>query len=92
MAERQRLALQVPDEIFMDPLSENDGKDNLEKNYCVSAEQSPELDKEVPNEMTDTRSEPVRSTSNQRFHRTGRAGHRGRQFCSSSLPLFKYYN
>ena len=51
---------QVLDEIFIDTLSEND--DHLEEDYSDSAEYSPELDEAVPNEVTDTRNEPVRST------------------------------
>ena len=63
MTKRQRLTLQqVLDEIFIDPLSENDEEDHLEEDYKDSAEFSPELDEEVPNEVTDTRNEPVRST------------------------------
>ena len=62
MTKRQRLTLQqVLDEIFIDPLCEND-EDHLEEDYSDSAEFSPELDEEVPNEVTDTRNEPVRST------------------------------
>ena len=63
MAKRQRLTLQqVLNEIFMDPLSEDDEEDHREEDYSDSAQGSPELDKEVPNEVTDTRNEPVRST------------------------------
>ena len=63
MAKRQRLTLQqVVDEIFIDILSENDEEDHLEEDYSDSAEYSPELDEAVPNEVTDTRNEPVRST------------------------------
>ena len=62
MAKRQRLTLQVLDEIFIDILSENDEEDHLEEVYSDSAEYSPELDEAVPNEVTDTRNEPVRST------------------------------
>ena len=63
MTKRQRLTLhQILDEIFIDPLSENDEEDHLEEDYCDSAEFSPELDEEVPNEVTDTRNVPVRST------------------------------
>ena len=61
MTKRQRLQ-QVLDEIFIDPLRENDEEDHLEEDYSDSAEFSPELDEEVPNEVTDTRSQPVRST------------------------------
>ena len=63
MAKWQRLTLQeVLDEIFIDPLCENDEKDHLEEDYSDSAKYSPELDEEVPNEVTDTRNEPVHST------------------------------
>ena len=63
MTKRQRLTLQqVLDEIFIDPLRENDKEDHLEEDYGDSAEFSPELDIEVPNEVTDTRNEPVCST------------------------------
>ena len=51
------MTLQVLDEIFMDTLSKDDEEDHLEENYCDSAEYSPELDEEVPNEVTDTRDE-----------------------------------
>ena len=62
MTKQQRLTLQqVLDEIFVDPLSEKDEEDLLEEDYSDSAEFSPELDEEVPNEVTDTRNEPVRS-------------------------------
>ena len=55
MAKQQRLMLQqVLDEIFMDPLSEDDEEDHLETDYSDFAEYSPELDEEVPNEVTDT--------------------------------------
>ena len=96
MAKGHRLALQqVLYEIFMDPLSEDDA----EENYSDSTEYLPELDEEAPKEVTDARNEPVRSASNQSFclHRTGRAvlcggcGHYSRQFCSSSMSLFKDY-
>ena len=79
MAKWQKLMLQqVLNEIFIDLLSE-DHEDHLEEDYSDSAENSPELDKEVPNLVTDTRNQPVRSTYNKRFgfHRTGRAGLRG---------------
>ena len=64
MAKWQRLTLQqVLDEIFIDILRENDEEeDHLEEDYSDSAEYSPELDKAVPNEVTDTRNELVRST------------------------------
>ena len=63
MVMRQRLTLQqVLDEIFIDTLSENNEEDHIEEDYSDSAEYSPELDKAVPNEMTDTRNEPVCST------------------------------
>ena len=62
MAKRQRLTLQVLDKIFIDILSENDDEDHLQEDYRDSAEYSPELGEEVPNEVTDTRNEPVRST------------------------------
>ena len=63
MAKQQRLTLQqVLDEIFIDTLSENDKEDHLEEDYSDSAEYSPELDKAVPNEVTDTGNELVRST------------------------------
>ena len=62
MDKRQRLTLQqVLNEIFMDPHSEND-EDHLEEDYSDSVEDLPELDEEVPNEVTDARNEPVRST------------------------------
>ena len=71
----KKLMLQVLDEIFMDPLSEDDVEDLLEEDYSDSDEYSPELDEEVPNEVTDARNEPVSSTSNQSFgfHRTDRS-------------------
>ena len=62
MTKRQRLTLQVLDEILIDPLSENDEKDHIEEDCSDSAEFSPELDEEVPTEVTDTCNEPVRST------------------------------
>ena len=63
MVKRQRLTLQqVLDEIFVDTLSEKDEEDHLEEDYSNSAEYSPELDVAVPNEVTDTHNEPVRST------------------------------
>ena len=63
MGKWQRLTLQqILNEIFMDPLSAGDEEDHLEEDYSDSAEYSPELDEEVPNEMTDTRNEPVRWT------------------------------
>ena len=63
MAKRQRLKLQqVLDEIFIDPLSEDDEEDHLVEDYSDSAEYSPELNEEVPNEVTDTCNEPIRST------------------------------
>ena len=79
MAKRQRLTLQVLDEIFMDPLSEDDEEDHLEEVCSDSTEYSPELDRVVPNEVTDTPDELVRSASSQSFglHRTGRAGLHG---------------
>ena len=62
MTKRQRLTLQqVLDEILIDPLSQNDVEDHIEADYSDSAEFWPELDEEVPNEVTDTRNEPVRS-------------------------------
>ena len=70
MAKRQRLTLQeVLNEIFMHPLSEDDKEDHLEKD-------SPELDEEVLNELTDTCNKPVRSSSDYSFgfHRTSHAG------------------
>ena len=55
MAKRQRLTLQqVLDEIFINTLSENDKEDHLEEDYSDSAKYSPELDKAVPNEVTNT--------------------------------------
>ena len=63
MDKRQRLTLQqVLNEIFIDMLSENDEGGHLEEDYSVSAQYSPELDEAVPNEVTDTRNESVRST------------------------------
>ena len=62
MTRRQRLTLQVLDEIFIDPLSENDEEDHLEEDYSDFAEFLPELNEEVPNEVTDTRNELVCST------------------------------
>ena len=62
MAKRQRLMLQVLDEIFIDTLSENDEEDHREEDYSDSAEYSPELDEAVPNEATGTRNEPACST------------------------------
>ena len=60
MAKQQRLtSQQVLCEIFMDPLSEDNEEDHLKEDYCNSAEYLPELDEEVPNEVTDTRKEPV---------------------------------
>ena len=50
MAKQRRLTLQqIFNEIFIDPLSENDEEDHLEEDYCDSAEYLPELDKEVAN-------------------------------------------
>ena len=66
MAKRQRLTLQqVLDEIFIDPLSENDEKDHFEE---VSAFIEPAV----------------------RVFMVGAAVFKA--VCSSSLPLFKYYN
>ena len=62
MVKQQRLTLQVLDEIFINILSENDKEDHLEEDYSDSAEYSRELDEAVPNEVTDTRNELVRST------------------------------
>ena len=63
MTKRQRLTLQqVIDEILNEPLRENDEEDHPEEDYSDSAGFSLELDEEVPNEVTDTRNEPVRST------------------------------
>ena len=63
MAKRQRLTLQqVLNEIFVNILGENDEEDHLEEDYSDSAENSPELDEAVPNKVTDTRNELVRST------------------------------
>ena len=62
MAKRQRLTLQILDEIFIDTLSENDEEDHLEDDCNDSAEYSPELDEAVPNEVTDTHNAPVHST------------------------------
>ena len=50
MDKRQRLTLQVLEE------------DHLEEDDSDSDEYSPELDEGVPNEVTDTRNELVRST------------------------------
>ena len=78
MAKRQRLTLQVFDEISINPLREDNEENHLEKDYGDSSKFLPELDEEVPNEVTDsdTHNEPVCSTSNQsfRFPQTGRAG------------------
>ena len=95
MAKRQRLTLQqVLDEIFIDPLSEND-EDHLDEYYSDFAEYSPELDEEVPNEVTDTHDEPVLSTSNKRFSFLG-TGHvrlRGRCGCiPGSFALLLCHN
>ena len=46
---------------FSASLSEDNQEDQLE-DYSDSAQYSPELGTEVPNEVTDTRNEPVRST------------------------------
>ena len=46
------------DEIFMDPLHEDD-EDHLEEDYSDSAKFLPELDEGVPNEVTDACNEPV---------------------------------
>ena len=63
MAKQQRLTLQqVFDETFLDLISEDDKEDHLKEDYSDSAEYSPELGKEVPNEVTDTRNKPVHST------------------------------
>ena len=63
MTKRQRLMLQqVLDEIFIDPLCENDEEDHLEEDCSDSAEFLPELEEGVPNEVTDTLNGPVRST------------------------------
>ena len=80
MAKWQRLTLQqVLNGIFIDTLSENDEEDHLEEDCNDSAECLPELDEAVPNEVTDTCNEPVRSTENKcfSFHWTSRAGLRG---------------
>ena len=64
MAKRQRLTLQqVLDEIFIDSLSEDNEENHLEKDYSDSSEYLPELEEEIPNEVTDsdTRNDPVRS-------------------------------
>ena len=62
MDKRQRLTLQqVLNEIFMDPLVD-DKEYHLEEDDSDSVKYSPELDKEVPNEVTDTRNKPVHST------------------------------
>ena len=53
---------QVLDEIFINPPREDDEEDHLEEDYSDSAKYSPELDEEVPNEVTDTRNELVSST------------------------------
>ena len=79
MAKRQRLTLQhVLNEIFINTFRENNEEDHLEleEDYSDSAEYSTELDEAVPNRVTDTRNEPVRSTQNKcfGFHRTGHAG------------------
>ena len=97
MAKQQRLTLQqVLDEIFIDVLSENDEENHLE-DYSDSAEYSSELDKAVPNKVTDTCNEPVRSTSNKcfGFHRTDRVRLRGTCSCipdSFALLLCHYLN
>ena len=63
MAKQRRLTLQqILDDIFIDILSENNEEDHLEEDYSDFAEHSPELDEAVPNEVTDTPNEPVRST------------------------------
>ena len=62
MAKRQRLTLQVLDEIFIDPLSENYKEDHLEEDYNDSAQYLPDLDEEIPNQVTDTCNEVVCST------------------------------
>ena len=83
MVQRQWLTLQqVLNEIFLDPLIENDGEDDLEEEYRDSVEYSIESDEEFPIKVTNTRNESVRSTSNQSFgfHRTVCAGLRG--WCS----------
>ena len=92
MAKRQRLTLlQVLDEIFIDPPSEDGVEVHLEEDYNDSEEYLPEIDKEVPNEVTDTHTEPVTSTSNFlfSFHQTTLArlcGGRGR--VPGSFALF----
>ena len=62
MAKRERLTLQQVSRWNLHRHSENDEGDYLEEDYSDSAEYSPELDEAVPNEVTDTRNEPVRST------------------------------
>ena len=61
MAKRQWLTLQVLDEIFINTHSEKD-EGHLEEDYSDSAKYSPELDEAVPNEVTNTCNELVRST------------------------------
>ena len=52
-----------------------DEEDHFEEDYCDSAKYSPELDEEVPNEVTDTHNKPVCSTYDKHFgfHRTAGA-------------------
>ena len=88
----------VLDEIFMDPLIEDNVEDHLEEDYSDSDKFSPELDEEVLNEVADICNEPVPSTSYQfrlSLNRLSRTlwGVRpcSQQFCSSqSLPLLIY--
>ena len=63
----------------MDPLSEDDEEDDFEGDDSDTDDYSPEIEGEVTNDVSDTRVEPVPSTSNQSFgfHRAGRAGLRG---------------
>ena len=52
---------------LIDQLSEDDVEDHPKEDYCDSDEYLREIDEEVPNEVTDTRNEPVPSTSNKSF-------------------------
>ena len=60
---------EVLDEIFINPLHEDNEENHLEKDYSDSSKYLPESDEEVTNEVidSDTHNEPVRSTSKQSF-------------------------
>ena len=64
MAKRQRLTLhQVLDEIFLEPLSDDNIEVHLEEDFNDSDEYLPELNEEVPNKVTESRSRLVPSSN-----------------------------